>query len=779
MTTYNTGNPVPSADARDRYDNSQTFDEVINGGLTYYANRVGNNVLSFKGMSDLFNAQQQGFQSQFNSFLQNSGYETPVDYAPGLSVTRPTQTVRYLGDLYRPLYSALPFVTTTFAADESKWVANGDNSLRQELARATIQALSVGAVGDGVTNDFSAIRAGIIAANGKTFVFDDAVSYRIDGPGSLMVFGPDDLPDGVTIDFRGQKINWTGTRLTDGSQGDQFATNWGVFTFRGTEGASFSVTTSGALSAPMPFLPAPVSHTLQVGDCVLIQTLAPGVSEGAAEFKDRVINRTAQLSRISGGNLYFDNRFWFGLPSGTKITYTQLSPMRNIHLLNVEYTDASAYDIVNKNNGASFVVLEACEDSTALGINATGVPEHVVSVVRSRAIKASGYANDPKETVQGGYFTQIVQSSRIHFEDARGRNERHIVDITASAYVSVERSGSFATNNATFTTHGAYEHDLSYNNCYGYMSFSNSGVIFGSSTRRVTVDNQDGTNLNFGQFAHQGLSDATFRNCTFPSESYISLDGVQFENCEFGTVRLAQNSSRSKLPNVFANTSLTLHPEALNAATVGVAVPVSTAKVKLDNCATTFVTPPTISGGRPEFSGGQLNWSGSPTVTVPIRFTNGATVVNGTTSGAVSLSVQSDITVDDSELRGFGLRFDGIGVQRADLVNARIGFPTPGVTGSALEVTKSAGSLKLSAVGGSYDRGTPASRILTAITSGAILQMTFNGATLINGDVRVEPGLFTAGKNAFVYTGITEDAVTKTAFPAAGAHVAITSVIAV
>ena len=30
MTTYNTGNPLPSADAKDRYDNSQTFDELIN-----------------------------------------------------------------------------------------------------------------------------------------------------------------------------------------------------------------------------------------------------------------------------------------------------------------------------------------------------------------------------------------------------------------------------------------------------------------------------------------------------------------------------------------------------------------------------------------------------------------------------------------------------------------------------------------------------------------------------------------------------------------------------
>lgn len=167
MTTFNTGNAVPSADARDRFDNSQTFDEVINGTFTYYVNRVGANVMSVKGMETLFNAAQSARANEyaadkeyrddlyasdklardtefaddqsdraieFNQFLLSSGYETPVDYAPGISIARPTQIVRYLGELYRPKDSALPFVTTTFAADVAKWIANGDNSLRQELA---------------------------------------------------------------------------------------------------------------------------------------------------------------------------------------------------------------------------------------------------------------------------------------------------------------------------------------------------------------------------------------------------------------------------------------------------------------------------------------------------------------------------------------------------------------------------------------------------------------------------------------------------------------------
>ena len=652
-------------------------------------------------------------------------------------------------------------------------------TLRGELQRATIQAKSVGAIGDGIANDFAAIRAGIIAANGKRFVFDDSAAYRIDGAGSLMVFGPNDLPDGVTIDFQGQRINWTGTRLTDGSQGDQFATNWGVFTFRGTEGASYTATISSNLEAPIHFLPEPVSHSLVIGDCVLVQTLAPGVIEASAEFKDRIINRAARLVRISGGNLYFDGRFEFDVPTGTTIKYTKLNTLKNIHLVNVNYYDQSAYDTINKNNGASCIVFEACEDSSAIGINNTGTPEHVVSILRSRAVITNGYANDPKETVQGGYFTQITQCSHVYVREARGRNERHIVDVTASAYVTVERSGSLATANATFTSHGAYEHDLRYRDCYGYMSYANSGVTFGGSTRLVVVENHEGANLNFGQNAYQGLSDATFNNCNFPSESYISMDGVQFKNCKFATVRLAQNSSRSVRKNIFDNCDLTLHPDSFNAASVAVASPITTAAVKFKDSFINFVTTPTITAGVLTLDGSEISLSGAPTITIPLTLINKSKLTNRSLSGGVAALLQGDLLVSDSTVSGQAFNFSGTANQVIQLFNATIEFPVGTVTGTALESTKSSGKLKITVIGGSIDRNNAALRLITAFSAGAELQFRFVGARLANGDIRLENTLINFGKNALVYDGVIEDAVTKTAFPTAGAHAAIASVISV
>lgn len=156
MTTYNTGNAVPSANAKDRYDNSQTFDEVVNALTETTVNRVGRTIYTFAGMESAFNVAQFNRATEytadklardtefaedqaervveFNEFLESSGYEIPVDYVAGLNITRPTQVIRFSGELYRAKDASLPFVTTTWATDSPKFFSMGDASLRQELA---------------------------------------------------------------------------------------------------------------------------------------------------------------------------------------------------------------------------------------------------------------------------------------------------------------------------------------------------------------------------------------------------------------------------------------------------------------------------------------------------------------------------------------------------------------------------------------------------------------------------------------------------------------------
>ena len=152
MTTYNTGNPVPSADARDRYDNSQTLDQIVNGTLTYYPNRIGQNALSLAGMQGLFNTAQLDRATAFNAaqaardaafarFLEGTNWSSLGVYAAGISIISHTQTVDYLGQPYSlkpsiPVSLDAPYVTTgAWSTEGVNFKLVGDNSLRQDLAR--------------------------------------------------------------------------------------------------------------------------------------------------------------------------------------------------------------------------------------------------------------------------------------------------------------------------------------------------------------------------------------------------------------------------------------------------------------------------------------------------------------------------------------------------------------------------------------------------------------------------------------------------------------------
>lgn len=126
MTTYNTGNPVPSADPRDRFDNSQNFDKGLNSDQPTFSDRLGVQRKTWAGL-----------EQQFADFLVSQGWE-PVylQYGAGVIVQRPTQLVERDGELYRvALQADLPLTLTgNWATDAQKLVAVGNQALRDELA---------------------------------------------------------------------------------------------------------------------------------------------------------------------------------------------------------------------------------------------------------------------------------------------------------------------------------------------------------------------------------------------------------------------------------------------------------------------------------------------------------------------------------------------------------------------------------------------------------------------------------------------------------------------
>ena len=211
MTTYNTGNPIGSTDARDLYDNAQVFDNFANGGASSYADRLGVTRRSLAGID-----------AAADNVLNSIGYAVPVAYASGISLTLTSQTVEYNGVVYAPKSSALPFTTSSWGADAGKF--------RVIQVTWTVSVKEFGAKGDGVTDDYHAIKeacAAIQNAGGGTLVFPKGAyfvnQHRIDGgphANGITNFGFSNI-DGLVIEGNGSKIVMQGgwTRTADTTSG--------------------------------------------------------------------------------------------------------------------------------------------------------------------------------------------------------------------------------------------------------------------------------------------------------------------------------------------------------------------------------------------------------------------------------------------------------------------------------------------------------------------------------------------------------------------------------
>ena len=92
----------------------------------------------------------QSYEDRFNAFLDQSNYELAVPYVPGIVLTRQTQTVSYLGELYRSKVADLPFTTTVWATDSDKFFSIGDAALRQELSVTTDGSKASGQIGNSI-----------------------------------------------------------------------------------------------------------------------------------------------------------------------------------------------------------------------------------------------------------------------------------------------------------------------------------------------------------------------------------------------------------------------------------------------------------------------------------------------------------------------------------------------------------------------------------------------------------------------------------------------------
>lgn len=174
MTTFKTGNPIGSTDARDRFDNTQNLDYLVLGPLDYYPDRLGVLRQSWAGMEQAFIGSEAERAAAFQAFLESSGWSTLGAYASGISIISHTQTVDYQGQPYQlkpsvPASIDSPYVTTgDWATEGVNFKLVGDNSLRQDLSSQVDLGMGAAMLGRSIQTVKSIAELRLLSSSGAS-----------------------------------------------------------------------------------------------------------------------------------------------------------------------------------------------------------------------------------------------------------------------------------------------------------------------------------------------------------------------------------------------------------------------------------------------------------------------------------------------------------------------------------------------------------------------------------------------------------------------------------
>lgn len=194
MTTFKTGNPVPSAAAKDLYDNAENLDEAINGSAHTWRDRTGRLRTSITGALVRLDNTITQVQADAQAVLAGLGYLVPVPYAGGLEVDSTRFTVAIGGNTYAPVAERVPFVTGD-AFDPDYWrlvqgltggdlaVPNGAGMIGYDYS-VPYAAGTVGAAIKGITFERQSI---VVLSSGQSNMPQD-VDYEWDPEPNLFLW---------------------------------------------------------------------------------------------------------------------------------------------------------------------------------------------------------------------------------------------------------------------------------------------------------------------------------------------------------------------------------------------------------------------------------------------------------------------------------------------------------------------------------------------------------------------------------------------------------------
>ncbi|NOU87733.1 peptidase C14 [Paenibacillus sp. LMG 31460] len=296
-------------------------------------------------------------------------------------------------------------------------------------------------------------------------------------------------------------------------------------------------------------------------------------SGGAQRELDYLIKVTEILDAT---HVRFNYKLGWQLAKGRPITYKKINPAFRCNVRNMSFigipvppngTSLRPFPTWDQ-IGSNPVAYEFAVECDASGIKATKVFWPVVMRrYNTHFVTERCQLMNPEERDWGGtgYLTQQINVLYGHVRDCNTSNARHLNDFTCAAYCMVENCHGDGDEYGPFVTHGQFEHDLTYINNSGLLSFANSGTTWGDSAKRVTVKKHIASRI----VAHKRLTDLTLEDChavvtyTKPGVKmansgsfWVNMDGLQMRGCTAQEmVTISKSSSRGKRKNIIDSCS--------------------------------------------------------------------------------------------------------------------------------------------------------------------------------------------------------------------------------
>ena len=334
------------------------------------------------------------------------------------------------------------------------------------------------------------------------------------------------------IDLNGSNFYWNGT--ADLSNDDR---NLGFITVSPeSEGNILIEAPTGGLSYMGSSFTTASPELYSIGGYLRISGVTAGDnSTGIYPSIDRI----CKVVGISGSEIKTDTTFGWNVESGSYSTYSY-NPIFNVHVGSFNFHDqqpvtlsantTSKAPLAERNKAVCALVVRGVINPKVEKIHGNGTKFPLVKFKNCRNIDIDDINCESPDWVGPGegYSVQVGQSANIKKSNVRGNAVRHVSDFTGSAFATVKNSHGTNGRQNDFITHGAFEHDITYEDCYG--------SVFAPASAGVA---------DFGNFAHSinvvgGAFDSLFGNSIDVSFSGTKINEMQIQT--FASVSLTNNT---------------------------------------------------------------------------------------------------------------------------------------------------------------------------------------------------------------------------------------------